>query len=455
MTNINISNPSARLSKLFREAAGVTDKEGKGLSGKGLQIADALVDPNKKIALKGAEVDRLLAHVEKLPEAQKTESIELLDYLRDRFSFDSETSAKKLLDTLPKTATPIEVGGRVRSVQSAKSESVQKTPEASAKDIKETDAALDEMKRAGGEHGEALAGEAATARKTVFDEGDIKASPEGGRKAYVESTAKHSPMLDAINEGATSLFFEDRLVAFLMKNGMKFMEDMNEKMAQFDDPKKLEDVRASFNDAAKKMLGMADRLSPDGKARVAQKLSTFLKANPQVDKELPAYKAWAEKFKASPSAKLPASASAEAVLKDLPPVDNKVIQAMANSDHKEVREFSAVFSAAERADAFRELTPERVATMSEDDLRKLHGEMKGFSGELQRMKSMLPEDVAKNLKDLNVPELPAQVDPTSRQLMFQQINVMMQQYQQIMQALSETLNKLNEMAMDPIRKMGR
>lgn len=452
MNTINVSNPSARLSKLFRDAAGVTESEGKGLSGKGLQIADALVDPNKKIALKGAEVDRLLSHVAKLPEADKAASIQLLDYLRDRFSFDNETSAKKLLDTLPKTATPIEVGGRVRSVQNAQAESVKKTPEASAKDIRATDADIETMRKDGGD---ALAAEAAAARKTVFDEGAVKASPEGGRKAYVESTAKHSPMMEAINEGATSLFFEDRLVAFLMKNGMKFMENMNEQMAKFDDPKHLEDVRTAFNDSAKKMLGMAERLSPEGKARVAQKLGAFLKANPQVDKELPAYRAWAEKFKAGPGSKVPANASAEAVLKDLPPVDNKVIAAMANSDHKEVREFSAVFNAAERAEAFRDLTPERIASMSEDDLRKLHGEMKGFAGDLQRMKSMMPEDVAKDLKDVSVPELPAQVDPTSRQMMFQQINVMMQQYQQIMQALSEILNKLNEMAMDPIRKMGR
>ena len=74
---------------------------------------------------------------------------------------------------------------------------------------------------------------------------------------------------------------------------------------------------------------------------------------------------------------------------------------------------------------------------------------------MRGMKGMLPPEMHEQFKAFEVPELPAAIDPTSRQLMFQQINMMTQQYQQIMQALSEIMNKMNEMAMDPIRKMGR
>lgn len=456
MTSMHISQASTDLSRLFRAAAGATEAEGKGLATKGLQIADALTDANKRIKLKGAEVDRLLSHVETLKPAEKADAIRLLDYMRDRFEVDNEASAKKLLDTLPKTATPIDVGGRVRTVHQARQESVSKVREASADDIKATDRAIENMAQTAGPHGDTIRGEAAKARKTAFDEGGVKASAEGGgRKAYVESTAKHAGAMAILDEYSASPFFEDRLLAFMMKNGLRFMDKMNETTAKFDDPKRLEDLKSAFNEAAKKMIGLADQLSPDGKARAAVKLTEFLKANPNVDKELPAYRQYVDQLNASGVGKMAANAAPEDILKDLPPPDNAVIAAMMNSDNKAVREFAAVFSAADRAESFKNMTADNIANMSEDDIRKVHGDMKAFAGDLQRMKATLPQDLARDLKDVGVSELPAQIDPTSRQIMFQQINMMMQQYQQIMQALSEVMNKMNEMAMDPIRKMGR
>ena len=68
---------------------------------------------------------------------------------------------------------------------------------------------------------------------------------------------------------------------------------------------------------------------------------------------------------------------------------------------------------------------------------------------------MLPNDIQQDFQDIRIPELPGEVDPTSRQMMFQRINMMTQQYQQIMQALNEIMGKMNEMAMDSVRKIGR
>jgi hypothetical protein len=460
MTTINPQLASTNLNRLFRAAAGATDAEGKGLANKGHQIVDAFTDQDKKIKLKGPEVERLLTHVNKLPPKEKAESIALLDFLRDRFEFDNETSAKKLLDTLPKTATPLDVGGRTRTVQQAKSEAAAQKPEATAAEIKHTDKLADNLAAAAGgnEAGEAMKAAALNARKQAFDDGDVKAKNDGSaRKAYVESTAKNSGTMRTLDGYAASPWFEDRLMAFMMKNGLKFMEQMNDATSKFDDPKRLEDIREAFGEAAKKMVGMGNQLSPDGKARVAQKLGEFLKANPNLDKEMPAYRQWVNQVNESgAAAKLTAPhASPADVLKDLPPPDNAVLAAMQRSDNREVREFAAVFRAANHAEMFSEYTPDKIANMPEDELRKVHGEMKQFSSELKALKGSMPPDQQAKLKDVDVGELPAAMDPTSRQMMFQQISMMMQQYQQIMQAISEVMNKLNEMAMDPVRKIGR
>src|SRR4051812_4222188 len=93
--------PNMLLGRLFKAAAGATAADGSGLGNKGLQIADALTDPAKKIQLKPAEVDRLLAHVDGLQGEAKTKAIECLDIFRDRFEIPDAAAKKKLLDFVP------------------------------------------------------------------------------------------------------------------------------------------------------------------------------------------------------------------------------------------------------------------------------------------------------------------------------------------------------------------
>ncbi len=454
--SLNPQNANTYLSRLFRDAAGKTANEGAGLKSKGLQIADSLTDPDKKISLKGPEVDRLLAHVEGLPAADRADAVQVLDLFRDKFEISDEAARKKLLDFVPKTAAPIDVSGRVRSVADAKIEAATAPKTASAKHIKEADGLIDAAANAagGGKAGEALAGEMHKAAQSVFSDGDVKADPDGGRKAYVETSAKRNngdPTMALFDKYARSPFFEDRLMAALGRSSLKFMNEMNEKLSTFDDPKREDEMRGLMKDNIKQLLAQADRISPDGKAKVAAQIAAFVKDNPDFDGP-PELKQFLSQVKANPAA----SDGHDDLLGSLPPIDNSVVSAMEKSDRREVREWAAVFKAAHSAENIkRALGSADVDSLGEDKLHHLMDQAHDFQAELGAVKSMLPEDVQKELPDVKLKPLPAQIDPTSRQVMFQQINLMMNQYQQIMQAMSEIINKMNEMAMDPIRKMGR
>ncbi len=451
---ININTASTHLSRLLK-SANVNDK--------GTQMVDALTDEGKKIKLKGPEVDNLLAHVDGLPDARaagetekqvpltKGEALDLLSFFRDRFELvDAGVAAKKFIDAVPTKLAPFKPTAPVRTVAEEAAKRATATPIAKPKELAEIAAAVDNIAKNGGPD---LAADAAAHINDTVASGDVKVDPEA-RKDYVKSTAKHgNPMLRRLEDYKRSPFFEDRLMAFMMGNAMTFQKQMDSATNQFDDPKRLEAIKEAFNDAAKKMTGMADQLSPDGKLRVAAHLSAFLKENPDLSKELPAYQEWATKFK--DAAAPPPNATAAQALDAMPPADGAILSAMKGSTNKAVREFAAVFQAAGQAEEFKKLTPDVVSNMGEEDLRKVHGNMKEFATGLRAMREMLPDDVRKSLPPIEVSDLPAQIDPTSRQVMFQQINMMMQQYQQIMQALNEVMNKLNEMAMEPIRRIGR
>ena len=462
MVSLNTQNASQALSRLLRDAS---------VQSKGLQIADAMTSPDKKIALKPDEVQSLLAHVEKLPAADKTSAVACLDLFRDRFEIADPAAKKLFLDFVPKTATPIEIGGKVRTVAEAHAQSVTPPVTASAADIKDADKAIDGMRKAAGPHSEGMAADAAAALKAPFDDGQVKANPEGGgRKAYVEGQAKRADLpppptppstqakpgqggvMKLFDEYARSPFFEDRLMAALGKNSLRFMNEMNDKLASFDDPKREDDIRAEHKAGMTKMLEQADRLSPEGKARCAQQLLELAKTNPDLGgSEKPALMEWLEKAKAAAP---PAGTSPHELLDKLPPIDNTVIDAMADSNRGDVRGWSTVFKAADTAEQLKAL-PADVSTLSEDQVRAVHANADKLAGQLNALKSKLPPDMQKDIGDIKLDGLPAAIDPSSRQVMFQQVNLMMNQYQQIMQAMSEVINKMNEMAMDPIRRMGR
>jgi hypothetical protein len=447
------------LGRLFKDAADGAPAEARGLGAKGLQIADASADPAKKIKLKPAEVDQLLGHVEKLPAAEKAAALRTLDIFRDSFDFGGQEAAqKKLLNFVPKTEIPLHAEGRVRSVQTLKEERAGEPVTASAKDIKGAGNALDELAKAVGTAGAGVVSEAAAAVKNVFDEGKIKASPEdGGRKEYVKTMAKNTahafdPM-EYYDKMANSPYFEDRIMAFMGAHATRFMKEMNERLASFDDPERHNRIREAFKPSMKDMLKMADRLDPQAKARVAQELHQTIQQNPKFFKdEAAALVEWADA-----GSKLPppqAGAGDAKTLESMPPADSKVIEAMKKSDNRQVREWGAVLAASEKADKLRAMAPQ-LETANEDTLRSMHKEAGAFKEQLELLKPLLPKDIQENVGQLKLDDLPEQIDPTSRQIMFQQINVMMNQYQQIMQAMSEIINKMNEMAMDPIRKMGR
>ena len=445
------SNATQNLSRLFRDAAGATDAEGKGLGNKGLQIMDALTDASKKISLKPGEVDRLLSHVGKLPAADKAAAIETLDLFRDRFDVADDGARKKLLDFVPKTAAPVEVGGAVRTVSAAQADSLKPTPQAKASDIKETDKLINDVKETAGPGGEALAAELRHAKDQAFEENIVKPAPDA-RKAYVESIAKQpskDPVEGLFDKYARSPFFEDRLMAAMGRNSLKFMKEMNERMEAVNDPKHEEEIRDAFKASMTKMLGMAERLSPEGKVNAAGKLAEFLQANPNVVGG-PELEKFMEQARALPPAGAP---NHDEALKALPVSDNTVIEALGKSQSPEVRQWAAVFKAAKGADQMKFLMAQNPT--SDEDMRATHAKAKEWAATLNENKGMLPPDLQAKIGDVQLDALPAAIDPTSRQMRFQQVNMMMNQYQQIMQAMSETINKMNEMAMEPIRKMGR
>jgi hypothetical protein len=457
--SFNPSLASNSLGLLFRAAAQSAPVEARGLASKGLQIADAAADAEKKIKLKPAELDHLIAHVEKLPAAEKASALRTLDLFRDSFDFGGQDAARaKLINFVPKSETPLHAQGRVRSVQEFKSEKAGQPVNASAQEMKQLGETVDELSRAGGP---SLAAAATAAFKNAVDAGEIKPSADGGRKEYVKMSAQNASAggfdpMSYFDSMANSPYFEDRLMAFMGANATRFMREMNERLEKFDDPKRAAQIREAFRPSMKQMLDMADKVTPEGRARIAHSVHETLKQNPDFfSKEAPELVEWAEKVKQTPPPD--SSAAHREALQSLPPADNNVLTAMSKSDQSQVREWAAVLKTAAKADALKARMGEAGSfeTMGEGQVRELHEEAKSFREHLESVKDNLPKDMAAAVGQVQLAPLPPAQDPTSRQIMFQQINVMMNQYQQIMQAMSEIINKMNEMAMDPIRKMGR
>lgn len=426
-------NSTMNLGKLMRAA---------GLE-KGFAIAN---EPT--IKLSEAEEAKLTAHIGTLQGPEHKAALELLGYYKDRFELKS---GNNFLDVLSKT-TPAkpEAGGRTRSVAEANTERLGTPPNASADDVKGVAGNINHAKEVGGEN---VAGAMNDALKGTVENGDVKMNREnGGRKAYVDTMAQNNSM-SGIDAMLASPFFEDRLMAFLTKAANRFMGQLNDAMEKFDDPKREQDIRDAFRASMKKAMGMADRLSPAGKEKAAAKLADLIKQNPKIEGPgADEIKKFISSVKPEPGAQ---AIDKNAVLKALPSSTNPVIEAMTKSDKPELREMAAVFKATESAQSFAGITEDEIKKMSLDQLRDVHGQMKEFSQELRGLKSMLPADLQKDLQDTRIPELPGDIDPMSRQMMFQRINMMTQQYQQIMQALNEIMGKMNEMAMDSVRKIGR
>lgn len=454
----SISNNSQSLSRLFQQAK---------ITSKGFQINDAMTDASKKIKLKPDEVQDLLATVEKLPAAEKSKAVDVLSFFRDKFEIADPTALKLFEDAVP-AATPVKSGALPRSVATQQAKALTKPTQVSAKDIQRTDAAIDGAENAGGK---VLGDGAAAAVDQTFKDNDAKVHPEA-QKARTKSVAKRqaassdeapaappaappaasNPTMALFEQYAKSPFFEDRLMAALGKAGLKFMTDMNQKLASFDDPQREAQLRQIAKDDMAGMLKMANTLSPDAKSRVAQQIADFAKQGGKVaDPQLQAFIDSAGKPGAD--GKTP---SPDDIMKAMPSSDNPIVKAMASSADPSVRGWGAVIQASDSAEQLKGMLANRdPMKMSEDDLRAIVAKGHEFQAEVHGLQSSLPEDVKQQIGEVKIDDLPAAIDPTSRQVMFQQINLMMNQYQQIMQAFSEIINKLNEMAMDPIRKIGR
>jgi hypothetical protein len=428
-------NSSMNLGKLMKAA---------GLD-KGFAIAN-----EPKIKLSEAEEAKLTAHVGTLQGPEHKAALDLLGYFKDRFELKS---GNNFLDVLSKsTPAKPEAGGRTRSVAEANAERLGGPTTASVQDVNGAAESIDHAKAVGGDN---VAGAMKDGMRGAVENGDVNVNREdGGRKAYVNTMAQNDSMA-GIDAMLASPFFEDRLMAFLTKAANRFMGQLNEAMEKFDDPKREQEIRDAFKTAMKKGMSMADRLSPAGKEKAAARLADLLKQNPTLGGEgADVVKQWVATIKPQSGAGA-AGIDKDAVLKAMPSSDNKIIEAMSKSDKAEIREMAGVFKATESAKSFAGITEDELSKMSPEQLRGVHGKMNRFSDELKGLRSMLPDDLQKAFEDVRIPEMPGEIDPTSRQMMFQRINMMTQQYQQIMQALNEIMGKMNEMAMDSVRKIGR
>jgi hypothetical protein len=463
MSPLTLATASQHLSQHFRAAAGVGEREGQGLASKGLQIVDALSDVDKKIKLKGPEIERLNAYVEGLADpVAKQVARECIDLFKDRFEFDDKAAGQKLLALTADAwrGERLQVGGRVQTVSAAHATSLAETPVASRRDIDEVAAAIDATENAArgtsapsAAAAAVVASEATGRMEQAFKDGDVKASvDDGARKAYVGVIAKKKDTsLRVLEEYASSPFFEDRLMAFLLKHGMQFITQMNEMQSNFDDPARAAALKDAYNASMKKGLAMTEQLSPQAKLRVAAQLKEFAQTNPEIGEKLVAFKDYLAQVKDMPAP----GPDKKDPLEKFPSANNAVLQAMKDHPDQKVRQWGAVLQASAHAEELQRLMPRPGTELSEEDMRKMHAKAESFATVLSALKDELPEDVRKGLGDLKLDPLPAGIDPTSRQLMFQQINLMMQQYQQIMQSMSEVMNKLNEMAMTAVRKIGQ
>jgi hypothetical protein len=253
--------------------------------------------------------------------------------------------------------------------------------------------------------------------------------------------------------------FEDLVGIFMFEMAKDMQQEVKEKM----DTIRKQDPSMPSIAKMSTVVKAAQSLPKDTQAQIAQSLEGLIKSDGfQLNKDGPGMeplKKWLADAKAGVGAKPATKDGAAAPAADgespysaagLPPIDNDIARGMVDSDDPNLVVAGAVLEAQGIAKELEPLLkggPEEFAKLSEDALLDARDKMLRFDQLTGFFAKQLPESIQADLKK------PPAGDMVSRNSQFEELKMLMNEFSQVMQALSNILSTLDTLAMHSIRKI--
>ncbi len=416
-----------------------------------------------RVALAPEDAEKIQTQLAKLTPTDRASALQAFEQYNDRFEW---SGAKKLLDVIGGPAKPVgdppTVAAPKRSVRTAQADSLADKKPVSGKEMKATISAVDsapapedikDRVRAGIKEASSGAFKADTEARPAMVKGLAQADQDGSvTKAAEAMNARRASGMSALMAKATC--FEDLLCLFMFEMAKDMQNEIKEKM----DLIKGGDPNMPKIDRMKALIGVMKSLPPEAQANVAQRLQERMAQGPIPLKDTPEMaplKAWvgdASKGaapKETPTGAKGAAAAYEAPKAELPAIESPIARAMLKSDDAELMGLGHITEAmvlAKDLDQYTHLGPEGMANLDESKIADVKDKMERLEGHLHELGDALPEDAKRALLR------PPANDMVSRQTQFEELKMLMNEFSQVMQALSNVLSSLDNLAMQAIRK---
>ena len=303
--------------------------------------------------------------------------------------------------------------------------------------------------------------------------GDIQAKDDA-RKAYTKTIAEgmstgqleqaqavHSaPALPETNYVSNLFkpvrFFEDLIAAFMFEFAAKMQQELKDQM----DEMRRSDPQVPKFDRIQTLRSVLGQMPPgvvDVAARsIAANQDEILAALPQNDPMRDVLSEVAKRAQSGEPMPVPA-------------VHSDIAQAMLGSKDKDVRLFGLITDmqvAAQRLESV-PTTAGGYNKLNDRQLEQVKADYATLTGHMDAAKPALMQmlvangdpaslALAKQIEEMpKLPPLPQSQDANSRALMMEQVRMATNQYQQVMQALSQILGAFDDLAKNTIRKIGQ
>lgn len=412
-----------------------------------------------RVPLSADEAQKIQTKVATLPPAEQAHVVAAFDQYQSRFEW---SDARKLTDVIggvkqqgeaPKsTAKP-------RSVADAFMKTLMDKKPTSAKELRDVVAATEGLPKN-------LKDLVLAALPQASAEGHVKLEHPEARRAMVKEVAKADQDGSVTQAGeaakarrstlgqmmAKAKCFEDLVALFMFEMAKDMQAEVKDKM----DLIRRNDPSMPKLDRLSTIVKAAQSLPKDTQATIAKTLEQQIAADKvQVNKDGPGMeplKAWLAEAKktAAPAPAAAAEGESPYSAAGLPPIGNDVARGMVDSDDPNLVVAGAVIEAQGLAKELEPLVkggPEGFAKLSEEALLDVRDKMLRFDSLTRFFEKQLPESIQDDLKK------PPTGDMVSRQSQFEELKMLMNEFSQVMQALSNILSTMDSLAMHSIRKI--
>lgn len=419
---------------------------------------------NQKVRLTSEQADKLNGQLGKLTDTDRTAALQAFDHFKDQFEIVDRRPFMEAIGNVKPAGGDGEgpsSTARTRSVREALSDALSGNKPITSKEMKEVlDAVktmlpkeLQERVMAGFKEASADGTfKANTEARPAMVKSIAQADQQGGVSRAAEGMAKQrSSMLT--NLMAKAKCFEDLVAMFMFQVAQDMQEEVKDKM----DSIRKNDPNMPKLDRAASLVNAVKALPPDTQKNIAGRLEKALadgNVNIKNTDDMKPLQGWLDQLgqqkAAAQDAQADGAEGAYGAPKDLPPIDNAVARAMAKSDDPQLRDLGAIAESsvlAKDLEAIVAKGPEAFAKMSEDDLKGVAETMGKLERHIEEFKGDLPEEVREDLMKRQGQDM------VSRQTQFEELKMLMNEYSQVMQALSNILSTMDNLAMHSIRKI--